>query len=77
MSLFFLLSALAMLASGSGMPRWMGYLGVATAVLGLVGMFRNATGAVAPVAAVNKYLLSLWIVFGWVLLRAALDRGRV
>jgi drug/metabolite transporter (DMT)-like permease len=33
-------------------------------------MFRNVTIAVAPVAAVNNYLLPLWmIVFGVVLLR--------
>lgn len=70
MSLFFLLSALAMLARDHGLPRWMGYLGVATAVAGLVGMFRNATGVVAPIAALNNYLLPLWmIVFGAGLLR--------
>jgi Domain of unknown function (DUF4386) len=69
-SLFFLLSALAMLERGSGFPRWMGYLGVATAVAGLVGMFRNVTSVVAPIASVNNYLLPLWmIVFGGGLLR--------
>ncbi len=69
-SLFFLLSGLAMLDTDAGFPRWMGYLGVATAVAGLVGMFRNVTGSVAPVAAVNNYLLPLWmIVFGLGLLR--------
>lgn len=69
-SLFFLLSALAMLEPDSGFPRWMGRLGIATAAAGLVGMFRNTTGLVAPVAAVNNYLLPLWmIVFGAGLLR--------
>jgi Domain of unknown function (DUF4386) len=69
-SLFFLLSALAMLVPGAGFPRWMGYFGVATAVAGLVGMFRNVTDVVDPVAAVNNYLLPLWmIVFGTGLLR--------
>lgn len=35
-------------------------------------MFRNVTDAVAPVAAVNNYLLPLWmIVFGVGLLRRA------
>jgi uncharacterized protein DUF4386 len=69
-SLFFLLSALAMLERDSGFPRWMGYLGVVTAVAGLVGMFRNVTDAVALVASVNNYLLPLWmIVFGAGLLR--------
>jgi hypothetical protein len=71
-SLFFLLSASAMLARGAGFPRWMGYLGVTTAALGLVGMFRNATDLVAPVAAINNYLLPLWmIVFGAGLIRVA------
>ena len=71
-SLFFLLSALAMLAPGGAFPRWMGYLGVVTAVAGLVGMFRNVTDTVAPIAAVNNYLLPLWmIVFGGGLLRGA------
>jgi hypothetical protein len=65
MNLFFLLSALAMLAVPSEFPPWMGRLGVTTAAAGLVGMFRNVTDVVAPVAAVNNYLLPLWmIVFG-------------
>jgi hypothetical protein len=69
-SLFFLLSALAMIERDSGFPRWMGYVGVVTAVAGLVGMFRNVTGVVAPVASMNNYLLPLWmIVFGVGLLR--------
>ena len=69
-SLFFLLSALAMFTRETRWPRWMGYLGVGTAVAGLVGMFRNATDMVAPVAAVNNYLLPLWmIIFGVGLLR--------
>jgi hypothetical protein len=69
-SLFFLLSALAMLDRDSGFPRWMGYLGAGTAAAGLVGMFRNVTDVVAPIASVNNYLLPLWmIVFGGGLLR--------
>jgi Domain of unknown function (DUF4386) len=71
-SVFFLLSAIAMLARGSAFPRWMGYLGVATAIAGLVGMFRNVSGVVAPVSAVNNYLLPLWmIVFGSGLVRVS------
>jgi hypothetical protein len=70
-SVFFLLSALAMLQAGHRFPRWMGYLGVATAIAGLIGMFRNVTTAVSPVAEVNNYLLPVWmIVFGVGLLRA-------
>ena len=69
-NLFFLLSAVGMLASGVRFPRWMGYLGVATAVIGMVGMFRNTTDLVDPAAAVSNYLLPLWmIVFGAGLLR--------
>jgi hypothetical protein len=69
-SVFFLLSGLAMLARGSGFPRWIGYLGVFTAVPGMVGMFRNVTDAVDPIAAVNNYLLPLWmIIFGVALIR--------
>ena len=45
-------------------------LGVGTAVLGLVGMFRNVTDAVAPIAAVNNYLLpAFMIVLGVALMR--------
>jgi hypothetical protein len=75
LSVFFLLSALAMLVQGTGFPRWMGYIGVGTAIAGLVGMFRNATDLVAPFAALNNYVLPLWMfVFGGGLLRAATDR---
>lgn len=70
-SLFFLLSALAMLQPATGFPRWMGFLGVGTALAGLVGMFRNVTAVVAPVSEVNNYLLPVWmIVFGVGLLRS-------
>lgn len=69
-SLFFLLSAQAMLERESRFPRWMGYWGIITAVAGLVGMFRNVTDVVAPVASINNYLLPLWmIIFGAGLLR--------
>lgn len=65
-SIFFLLSGLALLRE----RRWVGYLGVVTAVAGMVGMFRNVTNAVGFVAEVNNYLLPLWmIVFGVSLLR--------
>lgn len=69
-NVFFLLSAVAMLKPGSGFPRWIGWFGLVTAVAGLIGMFRNTFGIVAPVAEVNNYLLPLWmIVFGVSLLR--------
>ena len=75
-SLFFLLSALAMLAPRARFPRWMGWLGVVTAIAGFVGAFRNVSGAVGPVAEVNNYLLPAWmIVFGVGLLRHRLREG--
>jgi hypothetical protein len=68
-SVFFLLSAVAMLRTPA-FPRWIGWWGAATAVLGLIGMFRNVTHVVAPVADANNYLLPLWMIgFGVALLR--------
>jgi hypothetical protein len=69
-SVFFLLSGFAMLARGAGFPRWVGFLGVFTATAGFIGMFRNVSGVVDPIAAMNNYLLPLWmIIFGVALLR--------
>jgi hypothetical protein len=69
-SVFFLLSGLAMLAKGARFPRWVGYTGVITSLAGLVGMFRNVTDVVDPIADVNNYLLPLWmIIFGVSLIR--------
>ena len=68
-NMFFLLSAWTLLRSRAA-PAWVGVFGLAVAVAGFSGMVRNVTVAVAPVAAVNNYLLPLWmIVFGVVLLR--------
>lgn len=68
-STFFLLSSWVMLRSRTT-PVWAPYLGLLASVLGLIGMFRNVFAAVAPVAAVNNYLLPVWmIVFGVMLLR--------
>jgi hypothetical protein len=68
-NMFFLLSGRAMLRTPA-FPRWFGWWGVATAVLGLIGMLRNVTGAVAPIAEVNNYLLPLWMIgFGVALIR--------
>jgi len=62
---FFLLTSWALLRT-----RGIAVLGLLTGLAGLVGMFRNLTAAVAPVAAVNNYLLPAWmIVFGVVLAR--------
>ncbi|MGH7681744.1 MAG: DUF4386 family protein [Candidatus Eiseniibacteriota bacterium] len=68
-SMFFLLTSVAWL-SGSQGPRWVGWLGVLTAAAGFLGMFRNVASLVAPIAAMNNYLLPLFmIVLGIALLR--------
>jgi hypothetical protein len=68
-SAFFLLTSIVWLHS----PRtssWIGWLGVATAAFGFVGMFRNVTGVVAPIAALNNYLLpAFMIILGIALVR--------
>ena len=76
-SLFFLLTSLTWLRSRHG-ARWIGWVGIATAVFGLLGMLRNVSGAVAPIAAVNNYLLPVFmIILGIALIRwpAADDSG--
>jgi len=68
-NMFFLLSSWTLLRSRTT-PVWVAVVGLAFAAGGFVGMFRNITGVVAPVAAVNNYLLPLWMIgFGVVLLR--------
>jgi hypothetical protein len=72
-SAFFLLSSWAMLRSRA-VPAWVAGIGLVTGVAGLAGMFRNVSAVADPVAAVNNYLLPLWmIVFGVVLLRHRVD----
>jgi hypothetical protein len=60
-SVFFLLTSLCWLRV---LPRrrWMGWLGVATGIAGLIGMFRNVTTLVAPIAALNNYLLPVFMI---------------
>jgi Domain of unknown function (DUF4386) len=60
-SVFFLLTSLVWLQAPHR-QQWIGWAGVGTAVLGLLGMFRNVTGAVAPIAALNNYLLPAFMV---------------
>jgi hypothetical protein len=60
-SLFFLLTSLVWLQSPAR-SRWLGWIGVVTAIAGLMGMFRNVTGLVAPVAELNNYLLPLFMI---------------
>jgi hypothetical protein len=68
-SAFFLLSAWVLLRSRTT-SRWVPVGGLVTGVLGWIGSLRNITSAMAPVAAVNNYLLPLWMItLGIVLLR--------
>jgi hypothetical protein len=68
-SVFFLLTSVVWLQAPQA-RKWIGWAGVGTAVLGLLGMFRNVTDAVAPIAAVNNYLLpAFMIVLGVALIR--------
>jgi len=60
-SIFFLLTSFAWLRS-PGRARWIGWLGVATGSAGIIGAFRNVTSVVAPLAAVNNYLLPLFMI---------------
>ena len=60
-SLFFLLTSLVWLKAPDRRP-WIGWAGIGTAALGLLGMFRNVSGAVAPIAAVNNYLLPAFMI---------------
>jgi len=71
-SVFFLLTSIVWLQSSR--QKWIGWVGVGTAVLGLIGMFRNVTGTVAPIAALNNYLLpAFMIILGIALMRSAPD----
>ena len=66
---FFVLVGLAALRSASA-KRWFALGGIAVGVIGWVAAFRNVTLVVTPIAAVNNYLLPLWlIVLGVVLIR--------
>jgi hypothetical protein len=68
-SLFFVLVSWALLRTRT-VPRAVALLGLVTGTAGLAGMFRNLTSAVAPVAALNNYLIPLWmLVLGVILLR--------
>jgi hypothetical protein len=67
---FFLLTSIVWLESERN-HKWIGWVGVGTAAAGFVGMFRNVTSAVAPIAAVNNYLLpAFMIILGVALVRS-------
>ena len=76
-SFFFVLSGVGLLrherASG-----WLGWWGIGTGVLGLIGMWRNVTPIVDRVADANNYLLPAWMIgFGVWLAIAGWKRERV
>jgi hypothetical protein len=64
--MYFILSGVG-LRKHPNAPRFLSWWGITTGILGLVGMWRNVTPAVAVVANVNNYLLPLWMLGfgGW------------
>jgi hypothetical protein len=70
-SAFFLLTSIVWLQSPQR-SRWIGRLGLVTATSGLLGMFRNVIGLLAPIAALNNYLLPVFMI----VLGVALARWR-
>ncbi|HTG35478.1 MAG TPA: DUF4386 family protein [Thermoanaerobaculia bacterium] len=78
-SVFFVLSGIGLLRHRRA-PGWLGGWGIATGVLGLIGMWRNVTPAVSVVAEANNYLLPAWMIgFGvWLVLASrGAERGDV
>jgi putative effector of murein hydrolase LrgA (UPF0299 family) len=84
-SLFFVLSGIGLLRHARA-SRWLGWWGVLTGVLGMIGMWRNVTDSVDAIAAVNNYLLPAWMIgFGiWLVIAgrrdlepARFEQGRV
>ena len=78
-SVFFVLSGIGLLRHQRA-PRWLGWWGIATGVLGLIGMWRNVTQAVDAVASANNFLLPAWMIgFGvWLVLASRRSpRGNV
>lgn len=74
-SVFFVLSGVG-LSRHERAPRWLGWWGIATGVIGLIGMWRNVTPAVDVVAAANNYLLPAWMIgFGaWLVITSRTKR---
>jgi hypothetical protein len=70
-SAFFLLTSMVWLRSRRPSP-WIGWLGLVTAASGLLGMFRNIIAPLAPIAALNNYLLPVFMI----ILGVALARWR-
>ena len=70
-SVFFVLSGLSLLRHQRA-SRWLGWWGMATGVLGLIGVWRNVTSTVNLVATANNYLLPAWMIgFGvWLIMES-------
>jgi len=75
-SVFFLLSGIGLLRHQTA-PRWVGWWGISTGLLGLIGMWRNVTHAVQLVADANNYLLPAWMIgFGvWLIMTSRRETG--
>jgi len=71
LNFWFVLCGIAILRVPKG-PRALGWWGLLTGVLGLVGAFRNVVPAFGRVAVVNNILLPAWMIgFGaWMMLNA-------
>jgi hypothetical protein len=75
-SAFFLLTSIVWLQSRRP-SRWVGWLGLVTAASGFLGMFRNILAPVAPIAALNNYLLPVFMIVLGVALARWPANGRV
>ena len=75
-SVFFVLAGVG-LSRHPRSPGWLSWWGIATGVLGLIGMWRNVTPAVDVVTAVNNYLLPAWMIgFGvWLVIASRAERN--
>jgi len=74
-SVFFVLSGVGLLRHERA-PGWLSWWGIATGILGLIGLWRNVTPAVDMVAAANNYLLPAWMIgFGvWLVITSKTER---
>jgi hypothetical protein len=76
-SAFFVISGWVLLRSGAFARGW-GLAGLVTGVLGWIGMFRNLSPVVGPVAEINNYLLPIWMIaFGVFLIRYREKRRKI
>jgi hypothetical protein len=77
-SVFFVLSGVGLLRHARA-PDWLGWWGIVTGILGLIGMWRNVTAVVAVVAEANNYLLPAWMIgFGvWLVIASRGNEPRI